>query len=262
MEGNRKQIVIFGSGNVGSHLAKALDKTNDVIQIWSRSKENAERLAENLDNSVGINDLDEISRDADFYIIAVKDDAILDIAGNIPNVNGIIAHTSGSLPLNELKKAVGKNKCGVIYPLQTFTKDVELELREIPFFTEGVDEETNEKLYELATCVSKNCFTATSDERQRLHIAAISANNFTNYLWALAEKFLKENTNFDFTILSPLLEETLRKAIKYGPQKAQTGPAKRRDISTINTHLDILNGDFKNIYKLISDKILKDESFE
>ena len=62
------KIALLGSGNVATHLGKALkDGGNTVIQVWSRNLAHAKELATNLDSSFTSN-LSELTDTADIYI--------------------------------------------------------------------------------------------------------------------------------------------------------------------------------------------------
>jgi hypothetical protein len=66
--------------------------------------------------------------------------------------------------------------------------------------------------------------------------------------------------NIDFNILKPLIKETAQKIETIEPKLAQTGPAKRKDATTILKHLDLLQNqkNYQDIYQLITQNIQKD----
>ncbi len=260
VEGRRSKIVVLGSGNVATHIAKALDKVGDVEQVWSRSYDNARTLASCLKNCQPINAASDIVRDADFYIISVVDDAIASVAEMLKGVSGIVAHTSGSYPLDSLSVIVHPSEAGVFYPLQTFSKDAQVDVGEVPFLIEGCDAATTDALLELARSISTNVHPADSSIRGQLHVAAVFANNFANYAWDLADRYLKEHTDFDITVFKPLLAETLRKAMAIGPHNAQTGPARRNDTKVIEGHISKLDDEMADVYRTLTEHIIKDHS--
>lgn len=251
-------IVFLGSGNVASYLAGHLDQVADVTQVWSRTFENAQALARQLKDAVAIRDINDIDREADFYIISVTDDAIEEVASALPQVKGIVAHTSGSFPTDKLLNIMKKTHCGVFYPLQTFSKESTVEISEIPFLIEGSTGGTTAKLTSLARMLSENVLSVGSAMRADLHLAAVFANNFTNYILDLANRYLKENTKFNIKVLKPLLYETVNKVMSMDPYNAQTGPAARNDHEVIKTHLSKLNPELKEVYQYLTDKIIKD----
>jgi predicted short-subunit dehydrogenase-like oxidoreductase (DUF2520 family) len=97
----------------------------------------------------------------------------------------------------------------------------------------------------------------TSAERRALHVAAVFASNFTNHLLTLSKEIMLNNQlNFDY--LKPLIAETLNKSLELGPEKAQTGPARRGDLEVLDRHMEFLQKDppVSEIYKLISQHII------
>lgn len=248
------RICLLGSGNVASHLARALNQVGEIVQVYSRRIDNARRLAQELGGDVAFtDDTNAITPDADFYIIAVRDDAIESLVASTPNA-GVWAHTSGSVPMSVFEGR--KTHFGVFYPLQTFSRDVDLDLSKVPFFIEGSDEQTYAQLFALASKISEVVEPADSQRRCRLHVAAVFACNFVNFMWMQADDLLKaDNLGIDY--LRPLLEETLRKISTVSPADAQTGPARRGDTDIINRHLAMLQGNSREIYERLSNDILK-----
>ncbi len=240
-------VVIVGFGNVGQHLYRAFKNAIDVdvVQVFSRSK---------LDNTEDIaitHDLNDLAK-ADLYIIAVPDDAIAEVSGQLPFKDRLVTHTSGSVAMKALSNS---NRKGVFYPLQTFSKDHEVDFKEIPICFEAQENQDAELLESLGEMISEKVVQIPSEERAQLHLAAVFVNNFTNHLYHLSEAYLTEN-GVDFDLLKPLIKETARKIEGLSPNDAQTGPAKRDDKMTIAKHLDLLKNDYyKKIYKTLTQSI-------
>ena len=230
-------VAIIGRGNVASHLYTALKEKTKVVLVNPRTLENLP------DNS-------------ELILISVRDNAIHEVVNKLMPTNTIIAHTSGSIPMSVLE---GKTKhFGVFYPLQTFTKDVEMPYDDIPVFIEGSNPYTVEMLKQFASLFSTNIREADSEGRKQLHLASVFACNFTNALAAIAEDLLKDS-GIDFSALLPLMKQTVKKLGKLTPKEAQTGPARRRDTKVMETHLKMLESkpDLQKIYSLLSAQITK-----
>lgn len=225
-------IAIVGRGNVATHLFEALSNKTEVCMVNPRT-------------------LDSLPLDADIILISVSDNAISEIAKKIPQSDAIIAHTSGSIPLEALDTS--HNRTGVFYPLQTFTKGVSLDYREIPFFIEGSSPEVIKKLKNLGSLISNNVNMADSEQRKKLHLASVFACNFTNALAGISKQILEE-AGIDFSTLIPLMKQTVNKLENLTPEKAQTGPAVRGDSIVIDTHLKMLENqpEFQKIYSLLT----------
>lgn len=249
----KRKVCIIGSGNVATHLARALSSRTEIVQIYSRKIENARRLAHLVNAAMFTNRYDDIVTNADYYIVAVKDDAIVEVAAQSPETKGIWAHTSGSVPMDVFSPY--KSCYGVFYPLQTFSRETDVDVSRVPMFIEGSDKTTTESLMQLAGEISSIVRYADSDLRRRLHIAAVFACNFVNLMWIEADELLKQQ-NLDIHFLIPLLAETLRKIETASPTDVMTGPARRGDRRIINEHLKMLSGERKEIYSQLSQYIL------
>ena len=249
------RIVIIGSGNVASVLGRLFIKNNhEVVQVVSRNKVHAKILADELKcpftDNTGI-----IDTSAALYLVAVSDGALFDLNNNIHLGKSLILHTAGSVTKDVLKN-ISVNY-GVLYPLQSLRKEKEYD-GEIPFLVDGNTEETKTLIEDFAKTLSANVTKATDDERLKLHVAAVVVSNFTNHLYALAEDFCNKE-NIDFKLLAPLIKETAERVQTISPATAQTGPAARNDIFTLDKHLQLLSKHprLKYIYLKLTDSIMK-----
>ena len=251
------QLSIIGSGNVAQHLISAFLQAQksgaeiELVQVYSRKPESLEHL---LDPDKITNDFNAI-RQADLYLIAVSDDAIASVAAQLPFSNRLVAHTSGSMSLEELKD---NNRKGVFYPLQTFSKSRTVDFKEVPICLEAQKTTDYELLEKVAKSISSKTFAIDSEQRKALHVAAVFVNNFVNHLYQMGETICKEH-QVPFDILKPLILETANKVRILSPKEAQTGPAKRKDRHTINSHLEFIKDDnYKKIYELLTQSIQTD----
>lgn len=250
------RITLIGSGNVATHLAAAFKNAGHaIVQVYSRDMQNAALLAYHV-KAEAIDNFDNINSETDLFIIAVKDDAIGDTAQKLAQYNKLIVHTSGATPLNVLTQFTGN--AGVFYPLQTFSKTKEVDFRTVPLCIEGADEQITGQLEELARTVSNNVYRVNSDQRKILHLAAVFACNFPNYLYYAAGKLLQQR-DLDFNLLRPLILETAEKVQEHLPADVQTGPAIRNDETTMAAHLQLLqdNPELERVYTELSQLIIK-----
>lgn len=251
-----KTVSIIGSGNVATHLANALYRKGIAInQVYSRKTANAKVLANKV-RAGYTSDLEGIKDNSDLYIIAVQDDVIKVVAEKLAISNKIVVHTSGSVGIDVLQ-STSKNY-GSFYPLQTFTKEREVSFEQIPMFLEASTKKTENELTSLALSLSNNVNKIDSIQRKKLHVAAVFACNFANYMQVIAEDLCAQN-NVSFDMLKPLIKETFEKGVGASPTENQTGPAKRGDVKIMNKHLELLNTnkELQDIYRLISGQITK-----
>jgi predicted short-subunit dehydrogenase-like oxidoreductase (DUF2520 family) len=253
-----RRITLIGAGNVGWHLARHLENAGHQLrEIYSRNLKNARKLVNNLYDAYPTDSLDFSESDAQIFLLAVPDDAIPAIVNEIilPE-NAILAHTSGSKGLEVLSHL--ECSSGVFYPLQTFSKAKEVSFEDIPILVEGEDKATEKELIALAKSLSNEVQAVNSDQRRILHMAAVFACNFTNHLLSISKNIL-ETEDLSFDLLKPLLLETIHKALELGPENAQTGPAARKDIATIKSHLSSLeeSPELAQIYRLLTESIME-----
>jgi predicted short-subunit dehydrogenase-like oxidoreductase (DUF2520 family) len=243
------KIVMLGYGNVAAHLVDAFEdhSETEVIQIYNRSKTASTGIRSFTTN---LKDLKE----ADVYIIAISDDWIKDFSESLPLSGKLVVHTSGSVPMKALSE---KNRRGIFYPLQTFTRGRKIDFDSIPLCIEAENEADQRRLTTLASCISSNVVKITSEERRMLHLGAVFVNNFVNHLYQVSEEIVSEH-KLDFKLLQPLIMETARKIESLSPEQAQTGPAVRNDQKTIKKQLDLLQKkQHKSIYKALTKSIQK-----
>lgn len=240
---NKLKIAVVGRGNVGTHLFKALQRKAEVVSVNSRT-------------------LEGMPEDSDLAIICVKDEAVGEIAERLAGKAKTIVHTAGSVPM-EILSGHAPN-IGVLYPLQTFTKEKSLEYHEIPVFIEGINNETISLLDATARLFSDKVKLCSSEKRKWLHLSSVFACNFTNALFDVSSGIMEEN-GLDFKDLLPLINETLDKLNYMEPHAAQTGPAVRNDQTVMAGHLKMLEGKptESELYQLISSLIIqRNESFK
>ncbi len=252
---NIQKITLIGSGRVATQLGlKLAAKHKKIVQVYSRHPEAARQLAARL-GAEAIDDLSRINGDSDLYIISVVDDAVAKVAAKLSLAGKIVVHTSGSVPIQVLQNANWKS--GVFYPLQTFAKDKNVDFKNIPICIEASDKETETSLTMLARELSEDVRMVNSEQRMMIHVAAVFANNFTNFMYLMSQELL-EKSGLSFDILLPLIRETTDKLNHILPREAQTGPAARGDEEVIQKHLKILeeHEGKKIIYQHISEYIL------
>ena len=245
------KIVIIGSGNVAYHLAKAFTQNNiEVSQIFGRNEVELNKISEELNIPYSTKDLD----DADLYLISVSDSAVEQVSDLIRTEKALVAHTSGSLPIETLK---GNYRKASFYPLQTFSKTKNLDYSKIPFFIEAENQIDEKSLFELASIISENVETSDYERRKYIHLTAVFACNFVNHLFARAKE-IADSQDLDFNYFIPLIDETVEKIHHLEPKSAQTGPAVRGDERILKLHEELItNDEHLKIYNTMNESIQK-----
>ncbi len=248
--------ILIGAGNLGWHLGHRLRESGvRILQVVSRSNASSASLAVRLAADHGIFPGD-MAGGADVYIIAVTDDAIPRVISEGNFGDALVVHTAGSIPIGVFGERL--RRCGVLYPLQTFTKERRVEFIEVPVFIEASAPAVLPVVKCLAEKISPLVFEMTSEKRKLLHLAAVFACNFANHMFALAAEMAKKE-NLPFNLLAPLIRETTGKALSMPPLEAQTGPAVRKNNSVMAEHLSLLENEpeLQHLYRLISADIIR-----
>ncbi|MBC7696532.1 MAG: DUF2520 domain-containing protein [Burkholderiales bacterium] len=258
-------IVIIGTGNVAYHIADSF-KNNSKLNLFQAFNHSKSKDAKNYSKYFEcdlVTSYDAIDRNADLYIIAVKDDAIVEVVKNlIPlKFHGMVIHTSGSVDLMALKNVASST--GVFYPLQTFYKGAEINWKTTPVLLEANSKSGLNRLQKIASAISGNVKVMDSKSRLQVHLAAVFACNFTNALYASAYEIIQKNlSKKDTNLLQPIILHSFQKLQKVQPKKAQTGPAMRNDQTVIQKHLTLLKNEkqLSQVYKLLSDLIITQQN--
>lgn len=247
-----KRVAVVGNGNVASHLIKELQIVNSTYIFVGG-------YARNRKDEIYYNELTQLPS-ADIYIVAVSDDAITEVTEKLShtiNNNSIVVHTSAAKPLEEISNKICRR--GVLYPLQTFSSSVDINLKKIPFFVESEKREDLETISDLARYLGSSATATGREQREKIHLAATFACNFTNHLLYISQQILK-SADLPTSIITPLIEETVRKAINSKDIKlSQTGAAVREDFGTIKKHETMLleSDKWLQIYKDITNSIIE-----
>lgn len=246
--------MLIGAGNVAHHIGKRFVECGfSISYVISRNFNHAR----NLSQIIGGEALDKIPgkiNSVDLIVISVNDSEYHHIIKNInPERNILVLHTSGSIGMNVFSGK--KFDYGILYPFQTFSKNREIDFTKVPLFLEAKNDETYKKIEDIASKLSQTVLNVDSEKRAYIHLAGVFACNFVNHLFVEANDILAKQ-NIDFSVLSPLITETVQKAIETSPFEAQTGPAIRHDENIIQKHLNLLDYEKqKELYLCISNLI-------
>lgn len=254
------KIVLIGAGNLATHLGKALHAAgHDMVQVFSRTMQSAETLASLLD-AEPLTDMAQVRDDADVYIFSVKDSALEQLISQLcGGEKKVFLHTAGSMPMSVFRgKAL---HYGVLYPMQTFSKQREVDFSIIPCFIEANDEFALKQIESLAGQISHRVYQLSSEDRKYLHLSAVFACNFANHCYAASQELLQQH-GIPFDVMLPLIDETAAKVHGMTPKEAQTGPAVRYDENVIGKQIQLLENQpyFQKIYDCMSKSIHELES--
>lgn len=251
------KTALIGAGNVAWHIGKALHGAgHEIVAVYSPTEGTRQELSEQLPPAIPLSTLDLTHTGAEFVLIAVPDAALASVAAQLKvPVRAIVAHTSGSQPLAALRGIAGA-RTAVFYPLQTFSKSKPVDFRSTPILLEAEDEQILQASRKVANGISNEVYQVDSSNRKQLHLAAVFACNFTNHLLGISRELLQQ-AQLPETLLQPLIQETIAKALQQHPFLVQTGPAVRHDQNVIEEHLHLLQGHppYQQVYQSLTQSI-------
>lgn len=250
------KIVFVGAGNLATNVARALKNAgHEITQVYSRTQESADSLASQV-GADAVSDLDDVARESDIYIVSVKDGALSDVVARLCDGSrrGLFVHTAGSIPMSIFEGHA--DRYGVFYPMQSFSKQRQVDFTDVSVFVEARHESDLRLLTDLGSSLSQHVMQLDSEGRKHLHLAAVFACNFVNHCYDLASEVL-DRYDIPFSSMLPLIDETARKVHSMSPKSAQTGPAIRYDENVIGMQSRMLDYDdrIRQIYDLMSKSI-------
>jgi len=247
------KVVIIGSGNVATVMgSRIVAAGHDLLQVVARSEAAAALLA-TLCGCAYSTQWEAIDRNAEIYIVSLSDRAIAELDKVLSLPGRLVVHTAGAVPASALLGI--SNRCGVLYPLQSLRKEIR-PFPEFPLLIDANQPADLPVIGDFARTIARRVEQADDATRLKLHVAAIFANNFTNFLYTIAADFCQKE-QLDFSLLLPLIRETAGRLENAAPRDVQTGPAIRGDRETMDRHLKILEkySDMSVLYRLLSDQI-------
>ena len=242
------RIAIIGAGSVGTNLHHGFALKGIKTELV-----HGRPLTDEKTSREAIEQLPQ----ADVYIYTIADHALKAVVETVHAPKAIHLHTSGTMPIEVF--GPDKPHSGILYFLQSFSRDVLIdEWSGIPCFISGHNIDDIAAIYSLAQTLTSRIYEANQHDRERLHVAGVFANNFTNLMYRMAQEILGD-TQIPFAALLPLIDQTAAKVHTLSPRDAQTGPAKRHDEEVMAHHLEVLQRpEQKEVYSLLSKLITND----
>lgn len=251
---NYSRISFAGAGRVGSAIIRGLFRSGYIIDTVVSTSVKGKAVAKSCNaewsSELSFNDSTNI------IIVAVPDRSLESALKKIKcNPDTLVVHTAGSYGMEVFPENLKRK--GVLYPLQTFSLNREVNFAGLPFFIEASDKVSLEHLKSIVESIGGKVHYANAESRRMLHLAAVFACNFTNHMITVSWDIAK-NAGFSLEILKPLINETISKALADGPDKSQTGPAFRNDRNTIEKHMELLSfsPELQEVYNRITNSII------
>lgn len=262
------RIGFIGAGKVGCSLGKYLKESAGGWQIegyFSRSSDSAKEAAVFTDSRV-IDQAELLAQMADVIFITTPDGAIAQVWQELReceiDLEGkIIVHCSGRLASTVFEGAVERGATvASLHPFYAICDRFHSykTLAEAHFTLEGSGERFDE-LQERLEASGLMIQRMEANSKIAYHAAASVGSNLMVGLTELAIELLL-SCGFDREharmALRPLMEGNLHAIMEKDTADALTGPAERADVETVEAHLKTLSGDDREIYRLLTKKIV------
>ena len=246
-QGEPPLIGIVGAGAVGTALGTALHRAGwPVVAVASRDAARRERFRSLVPGARGFAEAPAILDEVELLILAVPDDVIERLAGELRLYGGqALVHTSGVLGAEVLEPArAAGTQLGAFHPLVAFA-DTERAIAAFQGATIAVegDDQLITHLADMAESLGATAVRLEPGSKAAYHAAAVlAAGGFVALLDAIAE--LGRAAGLDeqgsLAVYGGLIEQTLGNARALGIRAALTGPMTRGDVGTLERHLDAL----------------------
>lgn len=257
-------IGIVGAGAVGTALGVALHRAGWPIHaVASRAAARRDRFRGLVPGARAFADAQPLVEEVELIILAVPDDAIPSVAGDLHMYGGqAMVHTSGLLGVEALAGAMAAGtQAGSFHPLVAFA-DLERAVAALHGATIAIegDDQLLDLLARMAEVLGATPVRLASGAKPAYHAAAVlAAGGFDALLDAIAE--LGRAAGLDeagsLAIYGPLLEQTLANARTIGIDAALTGPATRADRGTFTAHLRTMERaapSVANLYRALAER--------
>lgn len=258
------KIGFIGASKTGTVLGRYFNaKGLTIVGFYSINKESIQETI-NLIGCKSYTDLNQLVSLCDIVFITTKDDKIAMIWEQIDKkllANKLICHCSGLLTSDIFKSNPGYSAS--CHPMSSFNdKNMDiLNLQNVNFAVEGSTQGL--KILKQIFFITNNAFILLDKNKKiQYHIACVTMTSFYIGLLSFAKNLFKdaiieENVQSN-KLLTDFTAGIIQKIVNgQSTNNIVTGPLVRGDINTLNQHLNVLQGEDKLLYQLLSKQILQ-----
>ncbi len=245
-------VAIFGMGRFGRALAAALDRCEGgLVRIGGRGRPHSPRLALVTQPAEFVRGLPKRC----IVVIAVRDDALAQLATTFAALHDInrlqFVHTSGVSGPGVFKPLADSGAVtGVFHVLQSLPPENGHERIPGSYAAIAGPADLVDDLRAVSRLLGVHAIELKPDQWTAYHAAAVLASNALLGLLETAGQILKDaGVPSAPQLLLPLVRGTLENAEALDLALALTGPVARGDTGSIRRHLELLQGDTRELYK-------------
>ena len=258
------RIGFIGAGKVGVSLGKYfLNHGIDVAGYCSRTLKSAKDAAE-FTKTECFDSIGKIFDSSDVLFLTVTDSQIESVWESLKDYDihdKIFCHCSGAMTSAVFQKEGTKVSGYSIHPMYAFNdRYTSYKGLDGIYFTVEGDAGNLAKMTGLVQRLGNPFKVIKADDKIRYHAACVFVSNLVIGLYAKGAELL-EQSGFEkedaLKALMPLFMNNAANIEKFGPVNALTGPIERADEITVKEHLQVLDGNFDGIYRLLSEKLIE-----
>ena len=253
-------IGFIGAGKVGVSLGRYLKENHVHLTGYYSQNPVSSKEAAAYTRTTSFSTVEDVVGESDLLFLTVPDGQVGKVweqMKDLPVAGKIICHCSGLLSSAVFSEIAPRGAFGYsIHPLlavsdkfqsyQTFYHAV--------FTVEGPEEKRNSVSELLRRCGNQIVYLDAC-QKAKYHAAAVMASNLVAALYDEAQKLLIEcgfSRELAAESVNPLFLGNARAVAEKGAVAALTGPVERQDTETVQKHLEALDGNDREIYRLLS----------
>jgi predicted short-subunit dehydrogenase-like oxidoreductase (DUF2520 family) len=255
MERQQRTFALIGPGRAGTTISLALIEQGwTALAVAGRAPDAASTLAAVACLSARAELVSDVASGAALVLLATPDRAVEQAIATVePSIEpgALVVHLAGSRGLDVFDELRAKRRgvrVGALHPLQSF-----------PSATVGLDRlrgswaavAGDPEVAEIAYSLGLRTFEVADADRAAYHAAASVASNHVVALLGQVDR-LAAVCNVPFEAFGPLVRASVQNAFALGPTDALTGPIARGDLSTVESHLTVLDPAERDAYRALA----------
>lgn len=263
----------IGTGRAAWSLANAFVDVGFFVRFASNRTEGPlKKFAEEFmvdEISTNIKDISKFASKFQICVIAVPDSAIKEVADKLAELplnfkTTLFIHLSGSKTTRELVtlKKMGA-MTGSFHIPQSFPSRKAIRLLNLPVCIEASSVKAEKMMLQIARRLELKPICIKPELKIYYHLAAVFASNFFPTIIADSMKMFElagGNKKDYFKIFTPIIATTIQNIMENGPENAVSGVISRKDLETIQEHLNVLAFDDSTQEQLLTYIRLSEET--
>lgn len=254
------KIGFIGAGRVGTSMGKLFAQKDMVKGFYSLFLPDALYAAHKTNTAVAYSKEDLVNA-CDIIFITVPDGSITDVWNSIKAYakGKTVCHMSGALASSAAfpDSEEYNIKVASMHPMLAVSDKFMAEDLKTAFFTvEGTAKDEITKILDIFGISYK---VIAEDKKTAYHAGCVFASNLVHALLKESCELFSE-CGFDekeaLSALENLTKKNMDSLFEKGFVNSLTGPVDRCDTVTVKKHSDLLHGDDKEVYRLLSKKLI------